>query len=272
MPKNPGTMLVIVTEGRDDVRILGALLERIGCQRTNEENVWIRGESQVMISPSKDEPGGKGNIPTLISAHWRFADRFLVVFDPDDQDPYREIERLCNQLKERLLQRDVQIQNRKYYLRDRRLCIIREVNGREVLLIFWPAMAVADQLSELIPTSRRAHSMLDYVLQMGLQEPLVQRLLGSRDFHPVRKQERIPADQFIPKLKEILNLLQRQGIEVCSSKRAMDFYVALLGFHGGFGRLGAEMVRNLDSQDVERVFGGLPGLLQNLLHEQQTAG
>lgn len=37
MPADSSYMLVIVTEGPDDVKILGALLERMGWQRHEEE-------------------------------------------------------------------------------------------------------------------------------------------------------------------------------------------------------------------------------------------
>ena len=270
MPADSSYMLVIVTEGPDDVKILGALLERMGWQRQEEE--WVRGQSRVRIFPSGDDRGGKDNIPTLISKYWWFADRFLVVFDPDDQNPDLEIERLCEQLERRLQESlYVRIWSREPDLRDRRIWIIREVGGREVLLSFWPAMVVEDQLSELIRASQPAHSIEDYVLQIGMQEAIVRRLLESRNFHRVRQPERIPPEKFIPKLMEILDLLRKQKIEVCSAKRVMDFYVALLGFRGGFGRLGAETIRSLDPQEIEGAFGGLPLLLRSLLDEQQTA-
>ncbi len=111
----------------------------------------------------------------------------------------------------------------------------------------------------------------DYILQIGMREAIVRRLLESRNFHRVRQPERIPPEKFIPKLMEILDLLRKQKIEVCSAKRVMDFYVALLGFRGGFGRLGAEMIQGLDPQEIEGAFGGLPLLLRSLLDEQQTA-
>lgn len=270
MPADSSDMLVIVTEGQDDVRILGALLERMGWQRQEEE--WVRGQSRVRIFPSRGDQGGKGNIPILISKYWRLADRFLVVFDPDDQNPDQEIERLCEQLERRLQESPyVRIWSREPDLRDRRIWIIREVSGREVLLGFWPAMVAGGRLSKLIRASQPAHSIEDYVLQIGMQEAMVDRLLASGNFHQVRQQERIPPRKFIPKLREMLKLLRKQRIKVRSSKRVMDFYIALLGFRGGLGRLGAEMIRNLDPQEIERAFGGLPQFLRSLLDRQQTA-
>ncbi|MCS7352426.1 MAG: hypothetical protein RMM10_13150, partial [Anaerolineae bacterium] len=83
---------VIVTEGREDVQILEALLARWGWQRQEKEDrkTWSRGGLEIQVVPERGEGGGRGNIPALVSKYLKQSDLIIVVFDPDDQ-PYEEV-------------------------------------------------------------------------------------------------------------------------------------------------------------------------------------
>lgn len=260
---------IIVTEGWHDVLIIDALLRRRGWspQKKNKEKILEFKDKEkgkvytIQIFPSRVDEGGKDYIPQLISWNWINSDLFIVMFDPDDQNPVSEIQKLYDRIEKHIQSRSQKkLSDNKY--------IVQDQSGREVMLAFWPAMVDISQwprsIRGLILAHNLAYNMLDYVLVMGMRDDILRKAANS--FSGARSAERVPADKFPKKLKEILRLLRRQGIQLMSSKRVLDFYAALLGFRGGFGHLGVKIIEEMPENDLDIVFGGFPSFIINLLN------
>ncbi len=263
---------LIATEGPDDSKILIALLEKQGWERPkSSEESSRKGEHveleksgrRVIIVPASRRRGGRDYIPSWISLYWRMCDKFIVIFDPDERDYATALDEMWDRVWEKLNQDGKIAQYNRQ--KDGRSYWIQDGEGREALLIFWPAMGDLTVLSRYL-SDPMAHNMLDYILVAGMEREVVRDLLVEA--HDVRAEERVPPDRFLEKLEEIIGLLTKQGIQLRSSKRVMDFYRALLGFRGGFGDLGAAMIRALDDeQRLNHLFGRLPDFLKGVLED-----
>ncbi|WP_322797743.1 hypothetical protein [Thermoflexus sp.] len=288
---NPGLSAIIITEGWHDVLILDALLRKKGwnswekkgdpvksAEHLEKETEYIHQKRKengekilkfkgytIQILPSKGDRGGKDYIPELISINWQKSQLFFVVFDPDDQEPRSAVQKLYDRIKERVkLIKDEQTAHKE----SQQIRVVQDELGRQVVLAFWPAMVDKGRWPLSIQDPELAHNMLDYVLVMGMRKDILRKAVDS--LSDARRAERVSADQFPKKLKEILRLLQRQGVRLMSSKRVLDFYVALLGFRAGFGHLGSQIIREMPEDDLDSVFGGLPSFIISVLDAINT--
>lgn len=263
-----GYTVIIITEGEDDAKLIGAVLERKGWEKERggeSERTWCRGPHRVRVLPSERGKGGRANIPFWVRTHRAQTRYFIILFDPDEHDPNDVVadlwHKIWTKLNENLSESEDLSSNIKR---------VRDRDGWEGLLIFLSLMLspekFPDNIRNLIFSTSSAHNMMDYVLYMGLQNDVLQALLEKDS--SLRSSERLSVDRFQDKFREILQLLRNQGVGIESSKRAMDFYHALLGYRAGLGKLGACMVQYLREETLNELFEEFLSTLEKILQSE----
>lgn len=247
--------LAIIVEGRDDVKILKAVLSRAGLS------------GSIPVHPVEGEPGGIDNLPHLVKSHLETVRCFLVLFDPDDQSPERRAEDIFHKIWESMnkegFDRDEKKDWHEGYLS---LYWFSKGEDRRIVAIF-PVWLPPDQLAPVAPFLQRPfrHSILDKILIAGLRDEALAACVGDNHRDRMRR-----------KLEEVLEVLRRQGIYIPSSKHALNLYAALAHIIGGkwypLGALGERIIQAMDEGDFQKMFGVLIGLIQRLYLIARSGG